>query len=226
MMSVAENLRAVRATLPRGVRLLAVSKFHPAEVLREAYDAGQRLFGESRVQELAAKRELLPADVEWHFIGHLQTNKIKYMIPFVHTIHAVDSLKLLSEIGRQAEKAGRTEPVRVLLQLHVAREETKFGFTPGECRAMLEGGAWRSVSPLVRLAGVMAMASNVDDTAQIRAEFREVAAFFREAKSRFFAGDAEFREISMGMSHDYPIAVEEGSTMVRVGTRIFGERAY
>lgn len=225
-MGIAENLQAVRQSLPQGVRLVAVSKFHPVEVLQEAYDAGQRLFGESRVQELVAKHEALPDDIEWHFIGHLQTNKIKYMIPFVHMIHAVDSLKLLKEIGREAEKHGREKPVLCLLQIHVAREETKYGFTFDECRAMLESGAWKELPPQVRLAGVMAMASNVDDVSQIRAEFHSVAAFFQEIKSEFFADDPEFRELSMGMSHDYPIAVEEHSTLVRVGTRIFGEREY
>lgn len=224
-MSIAENLAEVRRTLPQGVRLVAVSKFHPVEVLQEAYDAGQRLFGESRVQEMVKKYEALPKDIEWHFIGHLQTNKIKYMISFVHLIHAVDSLKLLEEIDREAAKHGRPTPVRCLLQLHVAREETKFGFTPAECRAMLEAGEWRKLSH-VQIAGVMAMASNVDDENRIRADFREAADFFRAAKADFFADDAEFKELSMGMSHDYPIAIEEHSTMVRVGTKIFGAREY
>ncbi len=220
-MSIASNIAEVCAQLPAGVRLLAVSKFHPVAALQEAYDAGQRLFGESRVQEMADKQVQLPADIEWHFIGHLQTNKIKYMIPFVSMIHGVDSLRLLAEINRQAERAGRV--VSCLLQLHVAREETKFGFTPDECRLMLQEGEWRLLNN-VRIAGVMAMASNVEDMAQVSAEFRSVTEFFREVKAAFFANEPSFSEISMGMSHDFPQAVEQGSTLVRVGTLIFGDR--
>lgn len=220
-MSIAGNLRKVRSQLPEGVKLLAVSKFHPVESLREAYEAGQRLFGESRVQEMVEKQLRLPADIEWHFIGHLQTNKIKYLIPFVSLIHGIDTYRLLAEVNKQAERAGRV--VSCLLQLHVAREETKFGFTPGECRAMLQEGQWRLLSH-VRIAGVMAMASNVDDLQQVRDEFREVSEFFQEIKHSFFADDPSFCERSMGMSHDFPQAVEQGSTMVRVGTLIFGER--
>ncbi len=224
---IADNLKEVCSTLPQGVRLVAVSKFHPVAVLQEAYDAGQRLFGESRVQEMVAKHEVLPDDIEWHFIGHLQTNKVKYMIPFVHMIHAVDSLKLLKEIGREMVKQGREWPLSCLLQIHVAREETKFGFTFDECRAMLESGMWRQeLPPQLHIAGLMAMASNVDDVQQVRTEFRSVATFFHEIKSEFFADSPYFCELSMGMSHDYPIAIEEHSTLVRVGTKIFGEREY
>lgn len=220
-MSIAGNLWKVRSQLPEGVKLLAVSKFHPVESLCEAYEAGQRLFGESRVQEMVEKQLRLPADIEWHFIGHLQTNKIKYLIPFVSLIHGIDTYRLLAEVNKQAERAGRV--VSCLLQLHVAREETKFGFTPGECRAMLQEGQWRLLSH-VRIAGIMAMASNVDDLQQVRDEFREVSEFFQEIKHSFFADDPSFCEKSMGMSHDFPQAVEQGSTMVRVGTLIFGER--
>ena len=189
----------------------------------EAYEAGQRVFGESKAQELKAKYEALPKDIEWHFIGHLQTNKIKYIIPYVALIHGIDSYKLLAEVSRQAEKAGRT--VDCLLQLHVAQEETKFGFTPEECRDMLEAGEWRSLTG-VRLCGIMGMASNTDDIEQIKREFRLLHTFFQEAKQRWFAGDEAFRELSMGMSDDYPEAIEAGSTLIRVGSRIFGERQY
>lgn len=217
------RLEAVRRTLREGVRLVAVSKFHPAALLQRAYDAGQRVFGESRVQELQAKHEVLPRDIEWHFIGHLQPNKVKYLAPYISLIHAVDSPKLLREIDRQAGKCGRT--IRCLLELHVAREESKFGFTPDECLRLLEEGEWRTLSH-VRLCGLMCMASNTDNEAQIRAEFRTARECFAEAKRRFFPDDEEFRECSWGMSHDYPIAVEEGATLVRVGTAIFGEREY
>ncbi len=222
-MSIATNLQEVQKQLPARVKLLAVSKFHPVETLQKAYDAGQRLFGESRVQEMAQKYELLPKDIKWHFIGHLQTNKIKYIIPFVDMIHGVDSFYLLSEINKYAIKAGRT--VDCLLQLHVAREETKYGFTPDECRSMLKEGEWRNLSS-VRIVGVMAMASNTDDTALITGEFHSVSKFFQEIKEHYFAGLPYFCEVSMGMSHDFPIAVEQGSTLVRVGTMIFGEREY
>lgn len=220
-MSIAANLDQVRSVLPEGVRLLAVSKFHPVEALREAYDAGQRLFGESRVQELTEKQALLPKDIEWHFIGHLQTNKIKYIVPFVHLIHGIDSFRLLAEVHKYAARAGRVVPC--LLQLHVAREETKFGFSISECRSMLEEGEWKSLRN-VQIAGLMAMASHVEDPHQISTEFRTVSDFFREIKTSHFAGDPAFCELSMGMSHDFPHAVEQGSTLIRVGTMIFGDR--
>lgn len=220
---IAENLNKVRATLKEGVELVAVSKYHPVEDLQEAYDAGQRVFGESHVQELVAKHEVLPEDVRWHFIGHLQTNKVKYMASFVSLIHSVDSLKLLKEIDKQARKAGRV--VDVLLQLHVAEEETKFGFLPDELVAMLEEGEWKAMEG-VRIVGLMAMATNTDDEGQVADEFDGVRALFGVVKSRFFADEPSFREISMGMSGDYLIAQEHGSTMVRVGSMIFGERIY
>ena len=222
-MMITEKLQQVKATLKPGVRLVAVSKFHPAEALQEAYDAGQRIFGESHVQELVAKQEALPKDIEWHFIGHLQTNKVKYIAPFINLIHSVDSVKLLKEIDKQAAKAERV--VDVLLQVHVAKEETKFGFTPDELLDMLATEEWKTLQH-VRLAGLMAMATNTDDTAQIAREFDTVSQLFAVAKERFFATEPAFREISMGMSGDYLIAQEHGSTMVRIGTTIFGQRNY
>jgi len=221
---IAEKLREVKATLPEGVRLVAVSKYHPVEALQEAYRAGQRVFGESHVQELVAKEAVLPRDIEWHFIGHLQTNKVKYLAPFVSLIHAVDSLKLLREIDRQAERCGRPA-IRCLLQLHVAREETKFGFTPDELRQMLDDGAWRELRH-VTLAGLMCMATNTDDEQLIASEFALAKGMFDELKATYFPADSEFCELSMGMSGDYPLAVQHGSTLVRIGSMIFGERDY
>lgn len=220
---IAENLQRVRATLQPDVELVAVSKFHPVEALQEAYAAGQRIFGESHVQELVAKQEVLPKDIVWHFIGHLQTNKVKYMAPFVSLIHAVDSLKLLREIDKQAAKVDRV--IDVLLQLHVAAEETKFGFTPDELLAMLDAGEWRNFTH-VRIVGLMAMATNTDDTQQIAKEFDRVNATFQTARERYFADNPAFKERSMGMSGDYLIAQAHGSTMVRVGSLIFGARNY
>jgi pyridoxal phosphate enzyme (YggS family) len=222
-MSIASEIQQITAALPQGVRLVAVSKYHPCEAITQAYEAGQRVFGESKVQEMTAKHEALPKDIEWHFIGHLQTNKIKYMAPYVALIHGVDSFKLLAEIDRQAAKAGRIIPC--LLQIHLAQEETKFGFSLEECRAMLQAGEWRNLTQ-VRLDGVMGMASNVDDEAQIRREFHTLRSFFEEVRAQYFAGEAHFKEVSMGMSHDYPIALEEGATLVRIGSKIFGERVY
>ena len=223
MSHITEEIHRIQAELPGHVRLVAVSKYHPTEALQKAYDAGQRIFGESKVQEMTTKHEALPKDIQWHFIGHLQTNKIKYMAPYVALIHGVDSFKLLAEIDKQARKAARTIPC--LLQIHIAQEETKFGFTTGECRTMLDEGKWRTLNN-VRIAGVMGMATNTDDEAQIAAEFRTLADFFHEMKSTHFKDDDTFREISMGMSDDYPLAIRHGSTLIRVGSRIFGQRAY
>ena len=222
-MMIAENLQRIRATLKPQVRLVAVSKFHPVEALQEAYDTGQRIFGENHVQELVAKEEVLPKDIEWHFIGHLQTNKVKYIARFVSLIHSVDSIKLLKEINKQAEKCGRT--IDVLLQIHVAKEETKFGFTSEEVVEMLAEGEWKTCSH-VRIVGLMAMATNTDNVAQITEEFETVRQLSDTLKERFFADEPAFKEISMGMSGDYLIAQEHGSTMVRVGSQIFGERIY
>ena len=222
-MSIQENIREILATLPAGVRLVAVSKFHPVEALQEAYDGGQRIFGESKVQEMTTKHEQLPADIEWHFIGHLQTNKVKYIAPYVSLIHGVDSYKLLLEINRQGQRVGRTIPC--LLQLHVAQEETKFGFSLNECQQLLEEGEWRTL-PYVSIRGLMGMASNTDNMVQVRQEFATLGKFFSQVREKYFSDRPEFRELSMGMSDDYPIAIEEGSTLVRVGSRIFGQRVY
>ena len=223
MSSIASNLKEVLAQLPEGVRLVAVSKYHPVSVLREAYDAGQRLFGESHVQELQQKVAQMPDDVEWHFIGHLQTNKVKYLARYVAMIHAVDSMKLLREIDKQAAKAGRC--IDVLLELHIAEEETKYGFSVEDCRQLMADGEWRELTH-VRIRGLMMMASYTDDTRQIRQEMQQALDLFNELKQQYFADDDSFDERSWGMSHDFGIAVETGSTLVRVGTSIFGEREY
>lgn len=209
--------------LPAEVKLVAVSKFHPAEVLLEAYEAGARIFGESRVQELVAKRDLLPADVEWHFIGHLQPNKVKYIAPFISLIHAVDSEKLLREIDKQGRRFNRVIPC--LLQIHVAREETKFGFTTEECHALLKDGCWRELNN-VELAGLMCMASNTDDCGRVRQDFRKAYDFYKYVKHEYFVGTPSFHLRSWGMSGDYELALQEGSNMVRIGSFIFGEREY
>lgn len=220
---IAESIRQIRSELPAGVRLVAVSKFHPNEAIEEAYRAGQRIFGESKVQEMTAKHDSLPQDIEWHFIGHLQTNKVKYIVPYVALIHGIDSFKLLAEVDKQAAKVGRR--VDCLLQLHIAREKTKFGFSFDECRQMLAEGQWRQLQH-VRLCGLMGMATNTDNTTQIKEEFESLSQFFREVKATWFADDDAFRELSMGMSHDYHEAIAAGSTLVRVGSKIFGERIY
>ncbi len=220
---VAARLCAVKETLLEGVKLVAVSKFHPADEIMVAYIAGQRVFGESHEQELARKHEALPKDIEWHFIGHLQTNKVKYIVPYISMIDAVDSVKLLKEINKQAAKYGRV--VNVLLELHIAEEATKYGFTLDACREMLAAGEWRELKN-IRLCGLMMMASNVDDEAQIRREFETAASFFDEVKQTYFADDDSFCERSWGMSGDYKIAMQCRSTMVRVGTALFGEREY
>jgi len=220
-MDIETNLKEVLAELPPKVRLVAVSKFHPNEAIEKAYTTGQRLFGESKVQEMTRKQDTLPKDIEWHFIGHLQTNKIKYMAPYVSLIHGVDSVKLLSEINKQALKCGRVIPC--LLQIHIAQEETKFGFSFDECTEMLEKGEWNALKN-ISIQGLMGMASNTDNMQQVRKEFRLLHSYFQEVKNNFFPNNGNFKELSMGMSHDYTIAVEEGATLVRVGSKIFGER--
>ena len=223
MSHIQEEIKRIKVELPESVCLVAVSKFHPVEALQEAYEAGQRVFGESKVQEMTQKYEVLPKDIEWHFIGHLQTNKIKYMAPYVSLIHGVDSYKLLAEINKQAMKAGRVIPC--LLQIHIAQEETKFGFTPEECMAMLDDGTWRTLTH-VQIAGVMGMGSNTEDMTQVEAEFASLSNLFRRMKETHFADTPSFKEISMGMSDDYPIAIRQGSTLIRIGSRIFGARNY
>ena len=220
---VKEKLHEVLDTLPEGVRLVAVSKFHPEEYLMAAYEEGQRIFGESHEQELARKVKTLPQDIEWHFIGHLQTNKVKYIVPYISMIEAVDSLKLLREIEKQAAKVDRV--VRVLLELHIAEEATKYGLTLDACRQLLADGEWRQMEH-VQICGLMMMASFVDDEAQIAREFQTAADFFDEVKCSYFADNPAFAERSYGMSDDYRIAIAHGSTMVRIGTSIFGPRVY
>lgn len=217
------HLRQVRETLKPDVQLVAVSKFHPAALIREAYGEGQRVFGESRVQELQAKHAVLPADIEWHFIGHLQANKVKYIAPYISLIHAVDSLRLLAEIDRQAAKHGRVIPC--LLELHLAQEDTKYGLTLHQCTELLQGGEWRKMTH-ARITGLMCMASYTDDLVQVRQEFRTARDYFNEVRARFFADAPDFTRRSWGMSHDYHVAMEEGANLVRVGTAIFGEREY
>lgn len=222
-MDIQANIKEIKAELPDNVRLVAVSKFHPTEAIEAAYAAGQRIFGESKVQEMDEKHSVLPSDIEWHFIGHLQTNKVKYIAPYVSMIHAVDSFKLLAEIDKQAAKANRIIPC--LLEIHIAQEESKYGFSLQECRNMLETGEWKLL-PHVAICGVMGMATNTDDGAQISREFETLHHFFNELKETYFKTNNNFKEISMGMSHDYPLAVRAGSTLVRVGSKIFGERNY
>lgn len=223
MFPVKENLHRVLANLPESVRLVAISKYHPADYVMAAYEEGQRVFGESHEQELRLKHELLPKDIEWHFIGHLQTNKVKFIVPYITMIQSVDSLKLLREIEKQAGKSERT--VKVLLELHIAEEATKYGLTPDALRQLLRDGEWRQMNH-VRICGLMMMASNTDDEAQIAAEFETGLSLFNEVKQQFFADDDAFCERSWGMSSDFPIAVTHGSTMVRIGTDIFGQRVY
>ena len=222
-MSVASEIIRFTDELPANVRLVAVSKFHPVEKLMEAYSAGQRIFGESRVQELVQKAQEMPADVQWHFIGHLQTNKVRALLPHVSLIHSVDSERLLDCIDKEAERIGRT--VDVLLQIHVAQEEAKFGFTLQEITQLANSGKLTAMSH-VRVVGVMAMATNTDDDAEIRREFAEAHHVFYTLKEGCFFGDEHFCELSMGMSDDYRLAIAEGSTMVRIGTTIFGAREY
>ena len=221
--NVRENLKSVLAELPAGVKLVAVSKYHPVEDIEEAYAVGQRIFGESHEQEIRQKVEVLPKDIEWHFIGHLQTNKVKYIAPYISMIDAVDSFKLLREIDKHAKKNDRV--IRVLLELHIAEEETKYGFSLDACRGMLAAGEWRALDN-VAICGLMMMASNVDDKDVIRREMLLAADFFDEVKAEYFRDDDRFCERSWGMSNDYAVAVECRSTMVRVGTKIFARRAY
>lgn len=219
-MSITSKINEIRSTLPAGVTLVAVSKTHPAEAIREAYDSGQRIFGESRPQELKSKYEALPRDIEWHMIGHLQTNKVKYIAPFVALIHSVDSLRLLEVINREADKCGRV--IDCLLEIHVAREESKTGWDYDELLAEVQRGAFSHLES-VRVRGVMCIATNTDDEAVVRADFERLVNYRNELAPHF--GEA-FDVISMGMSDDYPLAIECGSTMVRVGSKIFGERDY
>ena len=222
-MSIVDSLASVKASLPGSIKLIAVSKTHSTERILEAYNAGQRAFGENKVQELVPKYEALPKDIEWHLIGHLQRNKVKLIVPFVSLIHSVDSEKLLSAIDQEAEKAGRE--VKSLIQVHIAEEETKFGFTPDEAFRFFvdkRPAAYKHV----RIAGLMGMATLTDDTTRIRKEFSLLHDLFEKVRAEGNVTREEFSTLSMGMSSDYPIAVESGSTMVRVGSAIFGKRDY
>jgi len=220
-MDIQQKLINVKNEIPQGIRLVAVSKYHPAEAILEAYNSGQRIFGENKAQEMKAKHEVLPKDIQWHFIGHLQSNKIKYIISYVSMIEAVDTFKLLSEINQYAEKEERIVPC--LLEIHLAKEETKFGFSFQECRDLLKEGYWKELKN-VTISGIMGMASNIDDENQILREFTSLKKFFDELKRDFFSDNPNFKEISMGMSNDYKLAIQAGSTLVRIGTKIFGER--
>ena len=216
---ISNNLQEVRHTLDNGVCLVAVSKYHPVEAVQEVYASGQRIFGESREQELRIKHDSLPKDIQWHFIGHLQTNKVKYIAPYIAMIETVDSLKLMKEIDRQGAKCGRV--IDILLELHIAQEDTKSGMTLSDCLALLDGGEWREMRN-IRIRGIMMMASNTDDTEEIRREFLLARDFFNAVKAKHFANDTAFDTKSYGMSHDYLLAQQCGSNHVRVGSRIFG----
>ncbi|WP_304248911.1 YggS family pyridoxal phosphate-dependent enzyme [Parabacteroides gordonii] len=222
-MSISQNIVQLKASLPANVTLVAVSKFHPAEALKEAYDAGQRVFGESRAQELTAKQKVLPGDIEWHFIGPLQSNKVKDIAPFIHTIHSIDSFRLLQEVNKQAAKNNRV--IRVLLEIHVAQEDTKHGLTPDECRELLQNEQLDELGN-IQIVGLMGMATYTDNTTLIEQEFHLLHELFSELKAIYFKGNDNFAVLSMGMSHDYHVAIRQGSTMIRVGTSIFGEREY
>lgn len=218
---IAENLKNIKSDLPENVTLVAVSKTKPASDIEEAYAAGQRIFGENRVKELVEKHEVLPKDIEWHAIGHLQTNKVKYIAPFVSMIHAVDSLKLLVEINKEAKKNDRI--INCMLQLHIAAEESKFGMNFDELQEVLNSNEFVEMQN-VSIVGLMGMATFTDNTEQVREEFCNLEGDFNVAKSHYFKFNEAFKHISMGMSGDYKIAIEEGSTMVRIGSSIFGGR--
>jgi len=222
-MNVSDSLINIKKGIPENVKLVAVSKTKPNNMVLDAYNAGQRIFGENKVQDLAAKQPELPQDIQWHFIGHLQTNKVKYIAPFVSMIEAVDSLKILKEINKQALKANRT--ISCLFQFHIAEEDTKFGLNVSEVKEILESDEYGKMEN-INIAGVMGMATYTEDEDQIRREFRLLRNIYRELKITYFTESPEFKEISMGMSGDYKIAIEEGSTMVRIGSLIFGERNY
>jgi pyridoxal phosphate enzyme (YggS family) len=223
-MSIKNNLQFFLQNLPPDCQLIAVSKTKPVESIQEAYDAGQRVFGENKVQELVPKYEALPKDIQWHLIGHLQSNKVKYIAPFVHLIHSIDSFKLLEEVNKQAGKANRT--ISCLLQLHIAEEETKFGFSEDEVKDLLASAELQKLEN-IQIIGLMGMATFTEDLEQIRREFRGLRGLYERLKaSSAFPANVMMRHLSMGMSSDYRIALEEGSTMIRVGTAIFGDRKY
>jgi pyridoxal phosphate enzyme (YggS family) len=222
-MSIAENIRKLKGKVPGHVSIIAVSKRKPVDDILQAYEAGHRIFGENRVQELIEKQPLLPGDIQWHMIGHLQTNKVRYIAGFVDMIHSVDSLKLARVIDREAARHTRVIPV--LLQVHIAEEDSKFGLTEAALDSLLASQELPALEN-IRIDGLMGMATYTDDMVKVRAEFRRLREIFHRVKDAFFAGSDHFRQISMGMSVDYGIAIEEGSTMIRVGTVIFGARTY
>ncbi len=221
MIDIASNIRSLKEQIPPSVKLVAVSKTKPVSDILEAYNTGHKSFGENKVQELLQKKGLLPADIDWHLIGHLQTNKVKLVVPFISLIHSVDSFRLLKVINSEAMEINRI--VNCLLQLHIAAEETKFGFSMAEIHEMLQSQDFHKLNS-VRLCGVMGMATFTDDSDRIRKEFSCLTSCFNELRLKYFRDDNNFREISMGMSDDYKIAVSEGSTIIRIGSLIFGER--
>ncbi len=222
-MSIKENLLNIKKSLPSQVKLIAVSKTYPASAVEEAYKAGHRIFGENKVQEMSEKHEQLPKDIEWHLIGHLQSNKVKYIAPFVAMIHSVDSLKLLQEINKQAQKNNRV--IKCLLQIYIASEETKFGLDKEECKALLSSAEFNAMRN-IEIVGLMGMATNTDNALQIKTEFASLRSLFNEIRTNYIHKNIQQSELSMGMSSDYKIAIEEGSTMIRVGSSIFGARRY
>jgi len=223
MMNISQNIDQVLKSIPENVKLIAVSKTKPNEAIIEAYEGGYKIFGENKPQELKGKYEALAKDIEWHFIGHLQTNKVKYIAEFVHLIHAVDSIKLLKEINKQALKHNRV--INCLLQFHIAEEESKFGYNLSEAKVMLESEEFKNLGN-INIVGVMGMATFTEDKNQVRSEFKQLKANFEILKGEYFIDKTSFKEVSMGMSGDYQLAIEEGSTMVRVGSSIFGARQY
>lgn len=222
-MSVAADLKKIKANIPREIKLVAVSKTKSCDTIMEAYHAGHRIFGENKVQELQDKHGELPKDIEWHFIGHLQTNKVKYIAGFVHLVHSVDSIKLLSVLNKEAIKADRI--ISCLLQIKIAREDTKYGLSEEGAEELIRASVTDQMKN-IRFAGVMGMATYTSDLDQVRQEFQNLSAIFKRLKEKYFSADDQFKEISMGMSHDYPVAIEEGATLIRIGSLIFGERTY
>jgi len=220
-MTVSLNLKEVLSTIPASVKLVVVSKTHPVETIMEAYHEGHRIFGENKAQELISKQPLMPKDIEWHFIGHLQTNKVKYIVPFINLIHSVESFKILKEINKEGHKCHRV--VDCLLQFYIASEETKYGLSYEEAEEILEADEFKKMKN-VRICGVMGMATFTDNMKQVSHEFRDLKNIFERLKTKYFSTDNAFKEISMGMSDDYKVAIEQGSTIVRVGTAIFGHR--
>lgn len=222
-MTIEERIKSIKNEIGDKVKLVAVTKTYPPEIIKVAYDSGHKIFGENKAQELIAKYPNLPGDIEWHFIGHLQTNKVKYVVPIVSLIHSVDSYKLMNEINKEAQK--RQKVVNCLLQFHIASEETKFGFNLDEVKKILDSEEFYNLKN-IKICGVMGMATFTSDENQIRKEFKNLVAIYYELKNKYFVNNDEFKEISMGMSEDYKIAVEEGSTIVRIGSAIFGKRNY